>query len=262
MRLPQLPVVEIVDAFPEARFAGTLGPVGAEVPVVHLAHLRSEPALEVHAIGDVADRDAILAATGEQRPPHGAGDLAMHRGYGVGPPRRLEGKHRHAEVLVCVAGIDAAERHQGVSVQPQRFAKRAQVLFDQRLGKPIVAGRHRSMGGENDLPGDAAQRLGGVDAFERHAVAHELQGGKRAVPLVQMKDARSDPHGVQRAHAADAKQQFLPDPHAVVAAVEPRRQLTVLRAVSLDVRIEQEEGVPADSQLPDTRENVPGPRFD
>ena len=61
------------------------------------------------------------------------------------------------------------------------------------------------------------------------------------------------PSARERADAADAEQQFLPDADALVAAVEPRGQLAVLGLVALDVRVEQQQRVAADRQLPDAR---------
>ena len=105
VRFPQLAVVDGVDAIPERGVARARGPVGAEVAVVDLAHLRREPGRHVDAVGDVADRHAIFAAIGIKRAPHRARDLAVQRGDGVGAVARLEREDRHAEGLVgCPTG--------------------------------------------------------------------------------------------------------------------------------------------------------------
>ena len=64
-----------------------------------------------------------------------------------------------------------------------------------------------------------------ADALVVHPAADHLQHGKGAVPFVQVQHAGRDAHGLERANAADAEQQFLADAHAGVAAVEPRCQL-------------------------------------
>ena len=82
----------------------------------------------------------------------------------------------------------------------------------------------------------------------RHPLADHLQPGEGAVPFVQVEHARVDAQRLQRADAADAQQQLLADAHAVVAAVEPRRQLAVLGLVALDVGVEQQQRVAPDRE--------------
>ena len=72
-----------------------------------------------------------------------------------------------------------------------------------------------------------------------------------------MDDARRNAHRREHTDAADAEQQFLTDAHAIVAAVQPRRQLAILGLIALDVRVEQQQRVPPDGQLPDARAIVP-----
>src|SRR6185436_15238235 len=75
------------------------------------------------------------------------------------------------------------------------------------------------------------------------------------------RDAGNDPERRKRTDAADAEQQFLANPDAIVAAVQARRQLTILGLVAVDVGVEQEERVAADRQRPDTRRDCAGPRL-
>ena len=82
------------------------------------------------------------------------------------------------------------------------------------------------------------------------------------MPFVQVQDARRDAQRRERADAADAEQQLLADADALVAAVEPRGQLAVLRLIAFDVRVEQQQRVAADRQLPDARGDRPGARLD
>ena len=94
---------------PRSRASAARRPVGAEMPLVHLAHLRREPGLHVDAVGDVADRHVILAQAGIERHPHRARYVSVQRGHGVGPPARLQRQHRHAELLALIVRVDAAE---------------------------------------------------------------------------------------------------------------------------------------------------------
>ncbi len=166
---------------------------------------------------------------------------------------RLEREDRHAERLVAIRRVDAAEAHESLAIDPERFAQRPEVLVDERGSEAVVAGRHRRVGREDDLRRHTPQRFPRVDAFDDHALADELERGERAVALVEMEHARRDAERRERADAADAEQQFLPDPDAVVAAVEPRRQLAILGLVALDVRVEQQQRVAADRELPHAR---------
>ena len=95
-----------------------------------------------------------------------------------------------------------------------------------------------------------------------HALTDELERREGAVALVEVQDARRDAERRERADAADAEQQFLADADAVVAAVQPRRQLAILGLVAFDVRVEQQQRVAADRQLPDARGNRSGARLD
>ncbi len=246
VRFPQLAVVDVVDAIPQRGVARARGPVRPEMAVVDLPHLGRQPRRHVHAVGDVADRHAILAAFGIERTPHRARDLAVERRDGVGAMRRLQRQDRHAEGLVAVRRVDAAQAEETLAIDAKRFAQRAQVLVDEGGAEAVVAGRHGRVRREDDLRRDAAQGLPRVDALDDHTLAHDLERGERAVALVEMEDAWRDAERRQRAHAADAEQQLLPDADAVVAAVEPRRQLAILGLVAVDVRIEQEERVAPD----------------
>ena len=72
MRLPQFAVVDVLDRVPERGIAAALHPVGAQVTVVDETHLRREPGVDVHAVGDVADRNVLLAHARKERRPHRA----------------------------------------------------------------------------------------------------------------------------------------------------------------------------------------------
>ncbi len=83
-----------------------------------------------------------------------------------------------------------------------------------------------------------------------HALPHELERRERAVALVEVQHTGGDAQGGQRADAADAEQQLLPDADAIVAAVQPRGQLAVLGLITVDVRVEQQQRIAADGEPP------------
>ena len=246
VRFPQLAIVDGVDAIPERGVAGARGPVGTEVAVVDLAHLRREPGRHVDAVGDVADRHAVFAAIGIQGAPHRARHFAVQRGDGVGAVAGPEREDGHAEVLVGVRHVHAAETQEAFTVEAERFAKRPEVLLDESRREPVVPGRNRRMRGEDHLRRHAPERFPRVDALDHHPLADELERGEGAVSFVQVQYAGCDAKRRERADAADAEQQLLADADALVAAVEPRRQLAILGLVAVDVRIEEEQRVAAD----------------
>ena len=230
--------------------------------IVELVHLLREPCADVDAVGDVADGHLFLGSSGEERRPHGARHLAVQRRYRVGPARELQRKYRHAEPFVRIGRVDPSERHQLVRAQAHGRAQRAEVLVDERRGEAIVARRNRRVRREDHLRRDSAQGFVGADAFGRHSLAGQLQGCKRAVPLVEMDDTRRNVECPQRLDPADAEQELLTDADAIVAAVESRCESAILGLIAVDVGIEEQERVSADGQLPDARDDRACARVD
>ena len=99
--------------------------------------------------------------------------------------------------------------------------------------------------------GDFAERFVERQAVVGHPLANHFQRRERAVAFVQVIDARHDAQRAQRLDAADAQHQLLANAGAHVAAVQPRRQLAVLRAVAFDVAVEQVQLHAADVHQPD-----------
>src|SRR4029079_16878913 len=60
----------------------------------------------------------------------------------------------------------------------------------------------------------------------------------------------------------DPQQQFLTDPRPMIAAIQPRGELAILGTVTVDVRVEQQQRVASDRDLPDTRHDWAFARFD
>ena len=188
--------------------------------------------------------------------------MAVQRRHGVGAMAGLEREHRHAELFAPVVRVDAAKREERLVRQAERVAQRSEVLFDQLCREAVVARRHRRVRREHDLRGDPPHRLVEIDPLDLHPPTDQLQRRKRAVAFVEVHDTGRDAERGQRLHAADAEQQLLADAHALIAAVQPRRQLAILRAVAFDVRIEQQQRVAADGRLPDARHDPSGARLD
>ena len=73
--------------------------------------------------------------------------------------------------------------------------------------------------------------------------------------LVHVEDGRLEAERAQRADAADAEDELLPEPVLAVAAVEPVGDRARLGRVPLDVGVEQVEARPADVGAPDAGGN-------
>ena len=73
--------------------------------------------------------------------------------------------------------------------------------------------------------------------------------------FVHVKNFRVDAERAERFHAADAEHHFLAHPHFEIAAVELRRDQTILGAVFRRIGIEQIKADAADLELPDFREH-------
>ena len=109
------------------------------------------------------------------------------------------------------------------------------MLFHEPRIEAVVARRHRRVRGEHHFARDARHRRVERNALLLHPAANRFQHRESAVPFVQMQHARRDPHGFQRAESANAQQQFLPDAHAPVSAVQARSQLAIFRSIAFDI---------------------------
>ena len=120
---------------------------------------------------------------------------------------------------LLIAGILPAQFHQLFLGDAQRFAHGTEMLFHQVGIKPVVAGGHRGVSGENRFAGNAADRMIEADALALHPVANRFQNGEPAMAFVQVQNAGRDAHGFEGAEASDAEQQFLADPDARVSSI-------------------------------------------
>ena len=127
------------------------------------------------------------------------------------------------------------------------------MLLDQGGGEAVVPGGDGGVRREDGHLRDVADRLAERRRVGLHHRADHLQPREGAMPLVQVEHRGRDPQGVQDADAADAQEQFLADPDARVAAVEPRRQRAVARGVLRHVGIQQQQGRPPHLDPPDPR---------
>ena len=262
VRLPELARVALVDLLPDVGLAHAAEPVVREDAVVELQHLPRQPRGHVDAVGDVPDRHLLLDPPGPEVGPHLAADVAVEGANGIGPPRHLQAEHGHAEQLAGIVGLDAAQAHELVVGDAESVAGRPEVLLDQVVVEPVVAGWNGRVRREHRLPGHLADGVVEGIAVALHAAANGLERGEHRVAFVEVVDARHDSHRADRLHAADAQEDLLSDPRPRVAAVEAAGELTILGRVAFDVGVEQEEAHAADRHPPDLGKQRAAPRVD
>ena len=218
MGLPELAVVDVVNALPDLGLAAAQVPSRTEMAIVEAKHLRGQPGGDMDAVGDVSDGNRVFQFAGEEAGPHGAGNFAVQRGNGIGAPREAEAEHGHAETFVAF-GILASQGHETLLGKTERLAQRSEMLFDQIGIEAIVAGGHGSVGRKHHFTGNPRHGLLEADALFIHALANRFEHRKSAMPFVEVQDARSDAEGFQGAQAAHAEQQFLMDADPAIASV-------------------------------------------
>ena len=100
-------------------------------------------------------------------------------------------------------------------------------------------------------------RLGEAEPALGAQLADALEAEERGVALVGVAHGRPQARDLEGTHAADAEDDLLPDPHVDVAAVEAVRDLAIRGTVRGQVRVEEQEGRPADPHAPDQEVDVP-----
>ena len=141
------------------------------------------------------------------------------------------------------------------------FAQRAQVLFHQFGVEPVVPGRHGCMRSKNYFSRYLAGRGVEVQSFFFHPASDCFEHRKAAVSLIQVQNARRNAHGLQRAKASHAKQQFLANAHAAVPAIQARCQFAILGRVSLHIRIQQQQVAASNFEPPHLGLDAAAPRM-
>ena len=175
----------------------------------------------------------------------------------VGVAGQLDGQHRHAEVLLLVAGILASQAEELVTGKAELFVVLAEELLQQFGGEMVDAGLHRCVRGEDVAGADDLAGLGEGDVALVHQQADALQRQEGGMPFVHVADIGDDPQGAQGADAADAQQDLLDHAHLLVADVELGGDQAVLGRVGLQVGVQQVERHPADLDAPDMDPEFP-----
>ena len=154
-----------------------------QVLVVKHLHRLGQPTRHVDAVGDVADGNLFFHSPGPEVRPHPPRHVTVQRAHRIGPPRKLQADHRHAEQFVLVLRFDAAEAHQLLVRDAQLLTQRAQVLFDQLAFEAVVTRGHRRVRGEHRVLRHVAQRIVERQAVVAHPFADDFQRRERSCDL-------------------------------------------------------------------------------
>ena len=164
-------------------------------------------------------------------------DLAGRRGMALGdavhPPAQAQRQPRHVEMILAGEALDLRELDVVVE-QPlhERIAELVEGRFHRRVRRENTALAHR-----HGIVG----RFTRLRVFIRlPEVAQQVQRQQRGVPFVEMIGVDVEAERLQHARAADTEHDLLLEPVGVPAAIEVVGDLPVLRAVLLDVGIEQQ----------------------
>ena len=202
----------------------------------------------MHAVGQKSDRTLLLGNVRPDVAPHSARHLGVEPADRVHCAGRPERERRHVE-LRAGAAVVRPEREETIAVGSERPPGAGEMFFDQMERKRVVTRGDGRMRGEDGGPADLVERLvEGRSLFGE--VANALQHDERGVPFVQMEHGRIGAERLERAHAADAENDFLLDPRFAVAAVQARRELTIPRRILFEVGVEQVQRDAADAHAP------------
>ena len=187
----------------------------------------------------------------------------METADGVAVGGGAECQHGHGETLVAVETIAAPQGHELLEIDTHFGAVLGEVVVHHAGVEQVDTGRDRSMGGENVAGAGGFQRLVEIKLAVAHVEPNLFQGEEGGVAFVHVEHSGLEPHGLQGAHAADTKDDFLADPGVDIAAIKGIGDVAILRQhVVGNVGVQQVQGDTADAQFPDLNEHAAGGQFD
>jgi len=128
---------------------------------------------------------------------------------------------------------------------------RAEVFLDELRREHVEARRHRRVGREHRPRPCRLERLGERQPVLAHEAADALEAEEGRVALVHVEDDGLEAERAQRAHAADAEHDLLPDAVLLVAAVELVGDVLDVGRVLGDVGVEQVQRHASHVRAPD-----------
>jgi hypothetical protein len=136
------------------------------------------------------------------------------------------------------------------------FDGRTEIPLDQLAREVVVARLDRRVRGEDDVLGD--RREGCVEVVgPDQRVAESFEDREGGMTFVQVECVDFVPQGGQCPHPAHAEDELLLQAMLEIAAVQPVGDVTVVRAVRENVRVQQIERDGSDIGAPDAGEHGP-----
>ena len=206
----------------------------SSAPISADAHVETCTPLVIDRIGSFSTGD-----TGPDRLPHLLGHLAVQTADAVDGAAGAHRERRHVEHRAAAAVV-VAEREKLLAVSTEVTPGACQMGLDQVKRKRIVSRGHRRVRGEDRGATNFVQRLSKF-APASHRSRMRCSTTKAGVPFVQVIDRGLVAHGLQHAHAANAKNDLLLHARLAIATVQARREVAVPWRVLLEVGIEQVE---------------------
>ena len=207
----------------------------------------------MHTVGDRGDLVAD-PHPGEETAAH----LAVQLGDPVGPTGQTQGERGHIEVTVVAGVLSQGQEFLDRCAPPLRPG--LEVGDHQIAVEAVDTRRHRGVGREHQ-PGTNPSD-GGIDVPTVDHPVDQLEGDEAGVTLVEMMHWGQPPQRGQCPGTSDAEHHLLIEAMMAVTAVEPVGDPTVVLAVRLEVRVQDEKRDPAHIDAPNPGGDVPTGEWD
>ncbi len=121
--------------------------------------------------------------------PHVPADAAVQFAHAVSGARELQRQHGHAERLILVLHVDAAQFHDFRKRHGKLAAEPMHGVIHQVRAEPVMASFHRCMRGKNALGASLVQRV--LKVFPGcHFFADQFQSKERSMTFVHVEYGR------------------------------------------------------------------------
>ena len=178
----------------------------------------------MHPVGD-----GVNFEPGKER----FGNLAMLFGHPIDVTAQIQGQQGQIELLATCQ-----------TLQQRQGNRLAQDALDHLVGKPVVAGLHRGMGGKYTTVHDPLE-IPGTEFILAVILPptgpnQQIEGEQGGVAFVQMKFAQGETQGLENADASQSQNDLLLEPILQIAAVKMIGDMPILPNVAGDVGIEKQ----------------------
>ena len=192
--------------------------------------------------------------------PQPAADHTVQTTYRIACTSTAQRENGHAEVLLIIARVAAAERHEFFAAQSEASTIVGEVRFDQLGREAIVPRRHGRVRRERHCLGNLlVSRKEVARACAPHPFGGQFERDQRRVSFVQVIELRSglrpeQPQSLDQSRAADAQQDLLAEPCVPVASIEVASDPAVVLTIPSQIGIEQVQRYTTNLRQPHARQ--------